>query len=102
MLTNSVCDDFISCLHLQYSEMLDLEGLKSMELDFPNQKKVMPVYTLKLRTEVVQLKVMADYFFFLFVFMFASLWGYDKSQHVCSLFLRWTTLTQERIGGVSS
>lgn len=51
-------------LHFQYSEMLDLEGMKSMELDFPNQKKVMPVYTLKLSTDVVQLKVMADYFFF--------------------------------------
>lgn len=54
-------------LHLQHSEMLDLEGLKSMELDFPNQKKAMPVYTLKLSSEVVQLKVMADYYFFLFV-----------------------------------
>lgn len=64
MLTNTVSAMILYLRsRLQYSEMLDLEGLKSMELDCPNQKRVMPVYNLKLSTEAVQLKVMADYFF---------------------------------------
>ncbi|XP_073343757.1 signal-transducing adaptor protein 1-like [Pagrus major] len=40
-----------------YTEKLDLEALKSMELDSPYQKKEPTIFTLKLKTEEVQLKM---------------------------------------------
>lgn len=41
----------------QYTEKLDLEELKTMELDSPYEKKAPTIFTLTLKTEEVQLKV---------------------------------------------
>lgn len=46
-----MCDHYL-CLRPQYTEMLDLQGLKSMDVQRSQQ-----VYNLKLSTETVQLKV---------------------------------------------
>lgn len=42
---------------LTYTEMLNLEGLKSMDLHWSQQKKSTPVYILKLSTETLHLKM---------------------------------------------
>lgn len=41
----------------QYTEKLDLEELKTMELDSPYEKKAPTIFTLTLKTGEVQLKV---------------------------------------------
>lgn len=41
----------------QFTDTLDLEGLKSMDLQWFQQKKSKPIYRLNTTTETVQLKV---------------------------------------------
>lgn len=47
-------------LFCQYTEKLDLEELKSKELDSPLQRKVPATFTLRLKTGDVKLKVRCD------------------------------------------
>lgn len=48
--------DLLYCL-CQYTEKLNLEQLKSMELDSPYESKTPTIFTLTLHTQEVQLKV---------------------------------------------
>lgn len=50
-------NSWVSWLFTQYIEKLDLEQLKSMELDPPYERKASSIFTLTLHTEEVQLKV---------------------------------------------